>query len=223
MKPLAIAFIGMLVACKAAGAESALQQFQRTIPARVQYEFAVYQACALTAAVDAKRAGKTFEQTEADIAGQCRRYVAEADRNMAAAGTSAEDRARIIETFGRLALEERRLTYEGKPVPRYEPDAWTKKATACLDTGKVYEAINACVRSEARPLITHSQEQPEDIATAVLSSCQKPIAELKSQLVPCTGIQGSETAVAPYLKALRDSLVTAVVKDRAARGSGVQP
>ncbi len=214
MKSRCLAAFLVIAGGTPAFAESELQKFQQSLAPDSRYEFAIYQACALSALIDAQHDGKTLAEAESAVAALCKKYIYEADRALAAKGVPSETRTRTIAEFECLAASERALTFQGKPVPGYELDAWGTKTAKCLDTQKAYEAISACFRAHAEPLISTSRELPSDIATAVESSCHTPLAALELQMVPCLGIAEARQAIAPYRQSLRDAVIAAVVRAR---------
>jgi hypothetical protein len=212
--------LGCVVLAVASGhADSELQKFEATIPPQAKLGIAKYQACAISTAVDKKKEGALFQVIELAIAKDCKKHIADADRDLAKAGISADERAKIIERFSALALAERRLAFEGKPIPGYRMSPETARMMECTKRD-TYRAIDSCFVEQGRPLVQSSTEQPETIALAVDGACRGAQAKLIRQLMACMTATEAQTLVQTYVRSLRLAVISAVVQERSARGSG---
>jgi len=159
-----------------AQAQTELQKFKSTLPPGANLAFVNYESCSLLAASNTRQAARergqtaSFEQIEAAIAETCMTKLL-TDPQWTLLRMSPAERAKLIERFSALALVERRLNYEGKPIPGFRMDRWVAEVMKCTDR-KVLKALDDCIIEQAKPLIQSSTESPEAIALAVDGACQ---------------------------------------------------
>ena len=147
MRKWKLAFLLTMLGSTAA-AESALQQFEKTLPQAAKFDFAAYQSCALTTGIDQKREGSKFDEVERAIASACKKHITAAVGAMRRAGVSDEEQSLLIATFSHLAFEERQLRFEGKAIPGLEPSPMAR----CLDTKSARSAIERCLVASLQTL-----------------------------------------------------------------------
>src|SRR6476619_3399898 len=98
LRPIHLALVGCIIfVAGSAQAASELQRLEATIPPRAKLSFASYQSCALITGIDKRNDGANFRDIEAAIAAACKKNLTEADRDLAAAGLNAAERAKFIE------------------------------------------------------------------------------------------------------------------------------
>jgi hypothetical protein len=195
-------------------AESELQKFVASVPRDVASEILSYRACAATKMVEGHNAQASFDEVERSIAAACKQHLP-IKSAVPFAKTAPAERAKLIEQFSRLAVEERRLTYEGKPIPGYKLDPWVERTLACTQTRPIIGEINDCFTEQGRQLIEFSDEPAETIAVAVSAVCRTPQLKLRQMLLPCMDTREADGLVEMAVRPNREAVIAAVVQKRA--------
>jgi hypothetical protein len=166
-----------------------------------------FEACSLT--VGSKVWGKTsFEESEIAIAKECKKHLP--------FRPGQAQRSAAIEEFARLALAERRLQYEGKPVPGYVPDPWVAGILECSKKSReTIDEVKACFAERTGPFL-RSNEPAETIATAVEGACQGPLGRNRAQLMSCVGGEDAVRLSKELLSHMRTLVISSVVQARVA-------
>jgi hypothetical protein len=194
-------------------AETALHSYVSSAPVSARFNLNMYNTCALRESIEPSKAShRSFDEVERAIAVACKKHILDADRSMIAAKIQADERRRVIEEFAYLALSERRLRFERKPIPGYEPPPEAR----CFDVQKDVDDIKNCFIEQGRGLVHRSQELPETIALAVETVCQPSILKLEDRFLACMTREQAHTAVEnSVVKSMRNLIITAVVQSRA--------
>jgi hypothetical protein len=188
-----------------AEAETELQKFTATQPREIQAEFLAFQACSLL--VGSKTWGRiSFEESEAAIATECKKHLP--------FKPGQAMRSAAIEEFSGLALDERRLRSQGKPVPGYVPDPLVASTLDCVKKdNETKDEVAACFAERTGPFL-RSDEPAETIATAVEGTCQGPLARYRAQLTSCIGSAEAVRISNVLVNSLRTVVISSVVQAR---------
>lgn len=207
----------ILVAGSSAQAASELQRLDATIPPRAKLGFAMYKSCALLTGIDKRNEGATFRDIEAAITATCRKHLNETDRDLAASGLRAADRAKMIEQYSALSLTERRLRAEGKPIPGYQESPETAKFMVCDRKMRAAKSAYAsCVDEALRNLIPLSTDTSDVVADAAIGICSAKRRGLVAGLI-CFSMDPSKAnaTVSQLDQQLRSSALGKVAAARA--------
>ena len=169
-----------LIGTAPAQAESDLQKFVATVPPQVAFEFSMYNTCAIVASLKKKK-DASFQEKEMAIANECKKYITQAERDLAQARFPADQRAKIIERFSFLASTERRLRAEGKAIPGYQASPETTELMECLHKLDAAKAVySTCVDEALRNLIPLSTDTSDVVADAALGMCAVKRNEMRN-------------------------------------------
>jgi hypothetical protein len=211
-----LTLIFVLMSSSYSCAETELNKLLETLPSKSRIGFINYKSCFLQVMSEQRRLASSFDQVEITVVNTCKKHLRAVDVDLANAGLSAKQRAEAIEEYSYLALNERRLLYEGKEVPGFEMSPWTARVVGCLDR-KAYDEVETCFVERSKVLIQLSDEPAETIATAVDGACHEPQAKLIQQMAACVEPDRARQMLAVKTKLLRDLIVSAVVQARARR------
>jgi hypothetical protein len=209
----------VMILVSSANAKTELEKFTATLPATARMGFAEYKACAMIAGGAQKRDGAAIELTEKKIAAECNKDLAKADRELARAGLSREQRVKAIERFSLLAAAERRLNYEGKPVPGEELDPELARVVQCLRRSEIAQGEYAnCVNEALQKLIPYSTDPSNVVADAALGMCLAPRGKWRAAVRCSIYDQGKADAVASqWVDTLRSWALGKVAAARASK------
>jgi hypothetical protein len=207
MRTLCVA-LAMCIASSSVWAKTDVEKFIAEQPAVLQAELLDYYICSASAAGKAWRRGISFGDLETAIANECKRHLP--------FRPAQAKRAEVIAEFARLAIEERRLRYLGRPIPGYEPGPLAAEFLRCSKSNREAQAaVEACFADRAGPFIRGSNEPAETIALAVEGACQEPLAKYRSSLAGC-GIPPADISSISggLLNRLRTVVISAVLQAR---------
>jgi len=206
-----------LIGTAPAQAESDLQKFVATVPPQVAFEFSMYNTCAIVASLKKKK-DALFQEKEMAIANECKKYITQAERDLAQARFPADQRAKIIERFSFLASTERRLRAEGKAIPGYQARPETTELMECLHKLDAAKAVySTCVDEALRNLIPLSTDTSDVVADAALGMCAVKRNEMVTSLTCSSMTYGDANAVvSQFDRQLRSSALGKVAAARAA-------
>jgi hypothetical protein len=216
---LPICVVLFLVGASYAYGETQLEKFRSAIPPQLSLAISSNDACALIAFYNAKNeaANIQFADIEAKIAKGCDEHLSWKHITRPKLLLPDTEIAALFSRYKALSQFERRLKFEGKPIPGYVESPETKRFLAC-DT-KMSDAKSkyiSCVDDAVIYLVPNSLDSSDVVADAAVGICSAQRAETVDSMA-CFGVDANRAngAVSELDRKLKSSALGKIAVARA--------
>lgn len=213
---LALTVLGVFFETQPARAETELEKLTSTIPPKARFEFTKYRTCALTAYIEQKNDGAPFSTIRERITESCKKDIEAAGMQLRTLGMSAVETVNLQAKYEALSFQEYALMYDGKPIPGYQVDPWTKSLVDCTNSNREnVSRYYVCADQALRGLLPFSDDPSDVIADAVIGICESVKSQFVRSATKCIDHAQVQSLAANLTAKLRSSILGKVAALRA--------